>query len=360
MPGSITFADWSLCWQIPNLAGEGLVIMGAEYKHTPVLLHASQPFVIVPYHFKPGTTTPQATFKDGIAPNCEGLPLTALRPIAPNAHKNNLFEDHYAANDDRYDEKENPGGAVVVEEHEASYIEPAHIEIWAKFQCGNYQYVQLWEFLADGSLHARVGLGGKLSKFGFGTSHIHNFYFRLNFDIASEGNNQVQRFEHQGLGDMKQDVWVPITKEGKDKFDWSKFTKWRVINKTPKANGKFRSYEILPGSEGGTDNTYSTGDLWVLRNKGEFDVSGVIEGGAEVMCVDEALLNKYATPADNVDGQDIVVWYCLRGHHLPREEGEEKNVLPYHFLEFHMEPRDFLDDTPTNLYPTVPPSPKPT
>jgi Copper amine oxidase, enzyme domain len=357
MPGAVEFAGWSLCWQIRKLAGEGLVILGAEYKKKRVLLHASQPFVLVPYHFKPNTTTPVATFKDGIAPKCIGLPLTALKPSAPNTREKELPPDNYATNDDRYDLITNPFGAVVVEEHEASYIEPEHIEIWAKFQCGNYQYVQLWEFLADGSIHARVGLGGKLSALGPEISHIHNFYFRLNFDIDSAGNNQVQRFEHQGLGDMKQDVWVPITTEGKDKFDWNKFTKWRVINKTPKANGKVRSYEILPGSEGGPDVKYSTGDLWVLRNKGDQDIGGVIEGGAEVDCVDEALLNKYAATAESVDGQDIVVWYCLRGHHLPREQGEEKKVLPYHFLEFHMEPRDFLDDTPLNLYPTVPSSP---
>jgi Cu2+-containing amine oxidase len=357
MPGSIDFADWTFCWFIPNLAGEGLVIMDAQYKKKRVLFHASQPFVIVPYHFKPGTTTPQATFKDGINSQCSGLPLTALKPSAPNTHKNDLPVGSYALNDDRYDEKQNPGGAVVVEEIEASFIEPKRVEIWAKFQCGNYQYIQLWEFLADGSIHARVGLGGKLSALGFGTSHIHNFYFRLNFDIDSSGNNQVQRFEHQGLGDMKQDVWVPMTKEGKDKFDWSKFTKWRVINKTAKPNGKFRSYEIIPGSEGGPDDKYSTGDLWVLRTKGDDEVGDVLEGGAEVMCVDEVLLSKYATPAENVDGQDVVMWYCLRGHHLPREVGEEHKVLPYHFVEFHMEPRDFLDDTPTNLYPTAPPSP---
>jgi hypothetical protein len=31
--------------------------------------------------------------------------------------------------------------------------------------------------------------------------------------------------------------------------------------------------------------------------------------------------------------------------------------VPYEFLSFHVEPRDFLDGTPTGLYSATPPSP---
>jgi hypothetical protein len=31
-------------------------------------------------------------------------------------------------------------------------------------------------------------------------------------------------------------------------------------------------------------------------------------------------------------------------------------TLPYEFLSFHVEPRDFLDATPKNIYATTPPS----
>lgn len=42
---------------------------------------------------------------------------------------------------------------------------------------------------------------------------------------------------------------------------------------------------------------------------------------------------------------DVVVWYCLRHHHQPRQLGEETIVVPYELLSFHIEPRDFLDGT---------------
>jgi Cu2+-containing amine oxidase len=40
--------------------------------------------------------------------------------------------------------------------------EAAHVVLWAKFQCGNYQYIHHWEFGADCSIYVNVGLGGNL------------------------------------------------------------------------------------------------------------------------------------------------------------------------------------------------------
>jgi primary-amine oxidase len=112
----------------------------------------------------------------------------------------------------------------------------------------------------------------------------------------------------------------------------------------------FRSYELVPGSEGGPNPPFTTGDLWVFR----YQSSG--EVGASVGCNDNVLGTSYAN-GESVDGQDVVLWYCLRHHHRPRQFGEEQKVLPYEFVGFHFEPRDFLDGTPTNLYATQPPSP---
>ena len=73
-------------------------------------------------------------------------------------------------------------------------------------------------------------------------------------------------------------------------------------------------------------------------------------------CNDQVLGTTYAN-GESVNGEDVVVWYCLRHHHQPRPLGEEDNVLPYEFHRFSIEPRDFLDHTPKNLYTTSPPSP---
>lgn len=366
MSGYTTFAGWELCWRISALTGSGLEIFGAYFQGRSVLLHASQPFVLVPYH------TESPIYKDGLAPTGNngpsGLEFTALCPHAPNVHSKDLPPNSQATNDDLYHAVDNAGGAVVVEHEEATFIEPAALVVWAKFQCGNYQYVHRWSFHADGAVHAEVGLGGKLTGVllpgGGGTkkgyAHIHNFYFRLDFDINGTGGNMVQRMDHATLaGTTTAETWTTLQTETKESLSPAQFRRWRVAEKTPKANGKHRSYELIPGSEGLGDGKYSSGDLWVLRAKGGGELSTILEhGGKEVGFTDAPLKNAYigATP-ESVDGTDVVIWYCLRGHHLPRELGEENRVLPYHFLGFHLEPRDFLDDTPLGLYPTSPPSP---
>jgi primary-amine oxidase len=179
--------------------------------------------------------------------------------------------------------------------------------------------------------------------------HIHNFYIRLDLDIAGSANNVVQRFAHSG-NNPGQDGWTSIPTESRQVVTAGEFTKWRVANKAPKANGMLRSYEIIPGSDGAPDGKFSTGDLWVLRYR-----SGV-EDGSDVGCTD-ALLNTAYVNGEPTDGQDVVVWVCLRHHHHPRQLGEERQTLPYEFLTMRLEPRDILDATPTALYATVPVSP---
>jgi primary-amine oxidase len=351
MPGTVNFADWSLSWSIPNLTGEGLRISSADFKGTRVLYLAGAPFVLVPYHGN------SPTFKDGLGPAGGGLPFTAVKPTAPNRPSWLIPPSQVATNDNQYDPVANPGGAVMIERTPADLLEPARVDIWAKLQCGNYQYVHRWVFHADGAIHAEVGLGGRLLTFNPPTmGHIHNFYFRLDFDVAGFSNNLVQRFAHKG-NNPGDDQWLDINFESKETADPNTFTKWRVLNKTPKPNGLFRSYEISPGSDGAPDgiytsaSTYSRGDLWVVLYKGD-----TAETGADVGVTDDVLTTNYAN-GEAANGQDLVVWHCLRHHHQPRQLGEETIVVPYEFLSFHMAPRDFVDGTITNLYPTTPPSP---
>ena len=354
----MSHANWSLSWAIPALKGGGLVIRKASFGGTRVLYEAGAPFVLVDYH------DDAPIFKDGLGWTAcgSGLDFTALTPTAPNASSSAIPPSGVATNDNQYDSATNPKGAVMVEKHSAELSEAEHLVVWAKLQCGNYQYIHRWEFGADGSIHVRVGLGGKLWTYpphpgpdGLtgGRAHIHNFYFRLDFDIATPSNNLVQEFGHTDLSVLAGDEWKDLKTEGRRTAKPKEFTKWRVANKSPKPNGQLRSYELIPGSEGPPDGTYSTGDLWVVRYKS----SG--EDGSNVGCNDKVLRDVYAGGGspEPADGQDVVVWHCLRTHHLPRHRAEEDKVLPYEFIGFRVEPRDFLDHTPTGLYSTTPGSP---
>jgi primary-amine oxidase len=340
MPGSVSFADWVVSWSIPTGWGGGLVISKASFRNQFVLFKGTAPFVIVPYHGG------SPVFKDGI--NHQGAPFTPLVPTAANDYQGPSTPP--ANNDNQWDPTTNMTGAVVVEKNSANAVEPDTLVIWTKFQCVNYQYIHRWEFRADGSIDVSVGLGGQLcTSVAPISNHVHNFYFRLDFDVLGSGNNAVQEFAHPN-NNTGSDGWTTIGTEGKRTANRANATKWRVVNKTPKPNGRLRSYELTPLSDMAPDGTYSTADLWVLL----YDYA---QDGAAVGTNDSVLGGAYQHGPANVDGADIVVWVCLRHHHDTRQLGEESITLPYEFLGFHIEPRDFLDSTPTKLYDTTPPSP---
>ena len=321
------------------------MISKADVKGTRVLYRGTQPFVLVPYHGN------FPTFKDGLGSDCGGVPFTALVPTAPNVTGWDHPPGRVARNDNQDDAGSNPGGAVMVVKVPATLTDPAKAVVWAKFQAGNYQYIHRWEFHADSQIEAIVGLGGRLWTTDPPTmGHIHNFYFRLDFDIVTAANNLVQRFAHSG-NNPGDDGWTNITLESRETVNPNTFGKWRILNKAATTSqSQARSNEITTGSDGARDGVYSTGDLWVVRYH---DGS---EDGSDVGCTDVVLGTHYVN-GESADGQDLVVWCCLRHHHQRRPLGEGANVLPYEFLSFHVEPRDFLDGTPTVLYATTPPSP---
>jgi primary-amine oxidase len=341
MPGTVSFADWTFSWSIPAGWGGGLVISKARFRNQMVLYKGTAPFVLVPYH----GGSPR--FKDGL--NNVGAPFTPVLPTSANDSQGAGTPP--AANDNQFDPATNPGGAVVVDREPANLTGPAEAVIWAKFQCANYQYIHRWAFHADGSIEVGIGLGGHLwTKNSPTANHIHTFYIRLDFDIIGSANNAVQEFAHPN-NVAGSDGWTTLTMEGPRVASRARATKWRVVNKTPKPNGQLRSYELTPGSDMGPDNVSSSADLWVLA----YDAS---QDGGAVGQADAALHTTYLHgPGTVVDGADVVVWTALRHHHQTRHFSEETITLPYEFVSMHLEPRDFLDATPTKLYPTTPPSP---
>jgi len=353
---SVNHAGWRFDYAVPDLANGGLVVSNARFHGRLVLVEGSQPFSLTVYHDITNVGDHLETvYKDGLgngACSSGGSPYRAIVPSAPNGAADALEPRHYATNGGPWDPLSSPGGAVRVELHEPDLTEPARAVVWAKFEMHHYQFIHRWEFNAGGTIDVRVGLGGKLNDAVTDPrmlNHIHQFYFRLRFNLDALGDNAAQRFDHAGFI-PGQDQWTDITHEQVEIGSPNGRTKWRVRSGSPKPNGRYRSYELIPGSDGAVDGEFSSGDLWVLN----FDSA---ETGADVECDDSILSRSYVDPAATIDGSEIVFWHCLRHHHEARQFGEEQAVVPHEFIGFSLEPRDFLDDTLRRLYTTDPPSP---
>jgi primary-amine oxidase len=176
---------------------------------------------------------------------------------------------------------------------------------------------------------ALVGLRGKEKIFA--PSHVHNFLFRLNFDVDGE-KNTVEEFNWEkdpGNPSKARCSWTPIKKETGRLANPETFRSWRVVNYESKNSlGHPRSYQLIPGSTGmfrGNKSEKSThADLWVtLEKPANFPGS---------------------TDGESVENKDVVLWYWLCFHHFPRSE--DWRHQPMVWRSFELIPRDFLDASP--------------
>ncbi|OAI48440.1 hypothetical protein AYO44_06915 [Planctomycetaceae bacterium SCGC AG-212-F19] len=222
-----------------------------------------------------------------------------------------------------------------------------------------YTFVVRWKFRDDGTLipevgatgvpqHLRTGdtsptgafVGMKNKEKVFAPSHVHNFLYRLDFDIDGE-ENVVEEFNWEKENDAKNApkakcTWTPILTETGRSLNPETFRSWRIVNRNSKnALGHPRSYHLLPGNtgifRGGVAKEAATqADLWVtLYKPDEF-------GGMDA-------LPKYVNE-ESVENKDVVLWYWLSLHHFPRSE--DWMHQPMIWKSFELVPRDFLDESP--------------
>jgi len=229
-----------------------------------------------------------------------------------------------------------------------------------------YTFVVRWKFRDDGTLIPEVGATGVPQHTGtgdssptgafiglrgkekiFAPSHVHNFLYRLDFDVDGE-ENTVEEFnwEKDKTNPAKASCsWTPILKETGRHCNPETFRSWRVVNyKSKNALGHPRSYQIIPGNTGifrgdASENEKSAqADLWVtLYKPNEFPRSGTDARTAL------AALPKYAD-GESVENKDVVLWYWLSCHHFPRSE--DWLHQPVIWKSFELMPRDFLDGSP--------------
>lgn len=353
----VTWNGWKFHWKVRYR--EGLVLTDVYYGGRKVLKYAGLNEIFVPYH--PGQPRPEDAL-DGIGKNLqELLPGKDCLPGTTCA---------------MFDINGKTEGKRMVAMHEEStglsYMGDSGraygkmLVLWCASKLGDYVYFIRWRFRDDGMMMPQVGLTGKLNHTQatnvanrgslvynrqgaqvFGPSHVHNFYYRLDFDIDGPEGNVVEEFNHKqdipNVSFDSQDTWTPLRRECARSLDPLAFRSWRVVNYGSKnRHGFARSYELVPGGNGifrgAASEMISQADFWVQRYRpNEFPLSATDDRS-----VKEAL-PRYVND-EPLDGQDVVVWYAMHVHHLPRTENWPE--MPVEWAGFDLLPRDFLDVTP--------------
>lgn len=342
--------DWTFNWKI--LPRQGVVLTEVTFHKMSVLKYAGIAEVFVPYNS--GEPRPEDQRFHPFGQNM--IPLVPGEDCLPGGTCRAYAADGKLTGDQ-------PVVMIHEESESLNYLggegrgHAKMLVLWSAYALGDYTYIIRWRFGEDGSIQPQVGLTGKLSHFGgdqtnsteVGASeralgHVHNIFFCLDFDIDGQ-RNTVEEFNFTPTGIEREKAiagWTPIKRETNRELKPEAFRSWRVVNNASRNRlGHPRSYELIPGGtgiyRGSTSEGFAHADLWITR----FHESEVPGEPLLSECLASYLNN------ENVENEDVVLWYMLSVHHQPRTE--DWSAMPIHWCGFELMPRDFLDGSPVKV-----------
>lgn len=216
------------------------------------------------------------------------------------------------------------------------------LNLFSVSQIGSYSYIPSWSFADDGSMEFAVGATGALQRIvadnqaqrlgwniGYdkvGISHLHNFFWRLDFDLGEQfDKDYVEQVDFVTQNAQLTRQSSVFTKETASSVAPELARTWIVASTTLKnAKQQPMGYEIQLHQSGQRDEgpaiePFTKYDLYVTKEK-----SCELYASHNLSSLDED-----ETCADNlaefVDGEsledaDIVVWPTVSFYHMPRAE----------------------------------------
>ena len=251
---------------------------------------------------------------------------------------------------------------------------------------GNYDYLFDWVFKQDGSIRVNLAATGIdhmkavphrsaatdndqapddaygrfVAPHTVAVNHSHFFNFRLDFDVDGPRNSlAVDRLVTTPLADNpRRSVWTVDTQIAARETDGMRTSTltapefWRVINPSRVGAAGYPSGYLLEGHgartllapddylqqrAGFTEHT-----LWVTpMNRSELFAAGEYPTSSKA----GAGLPEWTSANRAVDDTDIVVWYTIGFHHVPRPE--DWPVLPLELHGFDLKPAGFFERNPS-------------
>lgn len=270
---------------------------------------------------------------------------------------------------------------------------------------GNYDYILDWRFEQDGSIKVGVGATGVLEvkpvkdksadgtlsdgiaatgddgkqvQFGQlvacgvdGVDHDHFFSFRLDLDVDGTKNSfmsdkLVQYTLPKSNPSPRRTIWAMeptmISKEGDamQDLDLKHPAMWRFVSSDAKDPfGYSTSFEIMAGETAATllpstewpqrRASYALHQLWVTPyDPNEFFAAGTYVTNSK----DTDGLGAWVKQNRSIENTDIVAWYTVGFHHVPRPEDWPHMPVMWH--EFSIRPFHFFGKNPGMDLPMTP------
>jgi hypothetical protein len=197
---------------------------------------------------------------------------------------------------------------------------PDHITLTSQNQAGWYRYEAKWSFYTDGRVMPTFAYAAVPDSCVQNGSHHHNTYWRFDFDIDDPGNDAVgdaginQAMTETGTRRPAEPAGAPPLKV----YDKVSNRGYHVVPQTLRMSA---SYDPFGGPSGPPWNgSFTIGDAWAVKYKtttncgaqGSGCVASEIDDGQQCCGTSECPIgNTFLgwSNNENIDGQDVVVWY---------------------------------------------------
>ena len=361
-----TGGRWQMCWETRAL--EGIVLHDITYTAPGqptrmVLAQANLAQIHVPYDDN------GARFHDLSDYGLGGGNLNDLTPAdCPNG---TLVRD--GTKDVLCQQIQSTGYAL---KYYTTQQQGSALNLFSVSHIGMYNYVSELRFHDNGSIEFGVGATGQLQRISsdpiygwplnngsttYGVAHLHNYYWRLDFDLNGTPNNdQVDQIEFaaNALQDQFTLGVTPLTIEAARAVSPVTFRSWRIKDTAANnSDGHAISYhlEAEPAHlfRGPSYEPFTQNEFYVTVNKTCEKYASHNPTGTGCGNNVAAFVN-----GESLTGADLVVWYGMTFHHLPRDE--DQAFMSPHWSSFTIVPRDWSATNPMVGVGPITPSPTPT
>ncbi|PID46493.1 MAG: hypothetical protein CSB47_03820 [Proteobacteria bacterium] len=228
---------------------------------------------------------------------------------------------------------------------------------------GAYVYIPQWLFYDDGRIEPSILATGSLQRFGnssadqhgwlladngnVGLSHMHNYFWRLDFDLNGSAYNDVaQEINYASSGGQRQRSVTTFSTEVARSVSPSSQRSWIVRDDSQtNAKGHLMGYEIRLDEVGhreiGPSNErFTYNDFFVTRHK---SCEQIASHNRRVNPCSADSLDQFAN-GESLNGKDLVAWVGVSFYHVPRSEDAPR--MDIHSNHFQIIPRDWHDKNP--------------
>ena len=243
---------------------------------------------------------------------------------------------------------------------------------------GNYVYGFYWHFYQDGGIGVEVKATGiplpsaiapgAKPKYGAVVApgvnaHVHQHIFSFRFDMTVDGErNAVREVNFAGApvgpgnphGNAILTTETALQSEGEAQrvLDMGQARYWKIVNpEVTNAYGEPVGYKLVPGvnalpflppgSPVGSRAGFMHKHFWATQYRGDELYSA---GQYPNQYNGSDGLPRWTQADRKLEGENVVVWYTMNYHHLPRPE--DWPVQPCVYASFHWMPSGFFDFNP--------------